>query len=252
MEKVLIVPEGKIRDYVDGKFRNDTAEEYVRQTIERRLVDEHRYPPNQIAIEFTLQNGSKRPRADIVVFEKNSEHTQSAVKIIVECKQSKIKPAAAKDGIEQLKSYMSLCVNCEWGMWTNSIQRFVFHKIEDKTTGERIFEEYNDIPSAEGNIAEIDRPTRQNLKNAVDDNLLFVFRTCHDYIYANDGLHKDKAFFEFLKIIFCKIEDEKNFPHKLNFYATSLERKNPDGQLVVKNRIEKIFNGVKLRYLYAV
>ncbi|MBR4153020.1 MAG: type I restriction enzyme HsdR N-terminal domain-containing protein [Selenomonadaceae bacterium] len=201
MEKIFSVPDGKIRDYVDGKFRNDTAEEYVRQTIERRLVEEHRYLPNQIAIEFTLQNGSKRPRADIVVFEKNSEHVQSAVKIIVECKQSKIKPSATKDGIEQLKSYMSLCVNCDWGMWTNSIQRFVFHKVEDKASGERIFEEYNDIPSAEGNITEIDRPTRNNLKNAVDDNLLFVFRTCHDYIYANDGLHKDKAFFEFLKII---------------------------------------------------
>ena len=133
-------------------------------------------------------------------------------------------------------------------MWTNSVQRFVFHKVEDKATGERFFEEYNDIPSAEGNIAEIDRPTRNNLKNAVDDNLLFVFRTCHDYIYANDGLHKDKAFFEFLKIIFCKIEDEKNFPRKLDFYATSLERKNPDGQLTVKNRIEKIFGRVKLRY----
>ncbi len=86
------------------------------------------------------------------------------------------------------------------------------------------------------------------MKNAVDDNLLFVFRTCHDYIYGNDGLHKDKAFFEFLKIIFCKIEDEKNVPRPLNFYATSGERKNPDGQLVVKQRIEKIFNAVKLRY----
>lgn len=248
MEKFFTIPDGKIRDYVDGKFRNDTAEEYVRQTIERRLVDEHRYPATQIAIEFTLQNGSKRPRADIVVFAKNAEHVQDAIKIIVECKQAKISPTAAKDGIEQLKSYMSLCVNCEWGMWTNSIQRFVFHKVEDKATGERTFEEYNDIPSAEGNIAEVDRPTRNNLKNAVDDNLLFVFRTCHDYIYANDGLHKDKAFFEFLKIIFCKIEDEKNLPHKLEFYATSSERKNPDGQLTVKNRIEKIFNGVKLRY----
>ena len=248
MNKIATIPDGKIRDYVDGKFRNDTAEEYVRQTIERRLVDEHRYPPNQIAIEFTLQNGSKRPRADIVVFDKNAERVQSTVKIIVECKQSKIKPSAAKDGIEQLKSYMSLCINCEWGMWTNGIQRFVFHKVEDSSTGERTFEEYNDIPSAEGNIAEIDRPTRTSLKNAVDDNLLFVFRTCHDYIYGNDGLHKDKAFFEFLKIIFCKIEDEKNIPHKPEFYATSLERKNPDGQLVVKNRIEKIFSRVKSRY----
>jgi len=41
MLNVLAVPDGKIRDYVDGKFRNDTPEEYVRQTIERRLVDEH-------------------------------------------------------------------------------------------------------------------------------------------------------------------------------------------------------------------
>lgn len=248
MNRIATIPDGKILDYIDGKFRNDTPEEYVRQTIERRLVEEHRYPASQIAIEFTLKNGSRRPRADIVIFGRDSEKVQSAIRIIVECKKATINPSATKDGIEQLKSYMSLCVNCEWGMWTNGIQRFVFHKVEDRTTGERFFEEYNDIPSAEGNIAEIDRPTRNNLKNAVDDNLLFVFRTCHDYIYANDGLHKDKAFFEFLKIIFCKIEDEKNFPRKLEFYATSLERKNPDGQLTVKNRIEKIFNRVKLRY----
>ena len=249
MNRIATIPDGKILDYIDGKFRNDTQEEYVRQTIERRLVEEHRYPVSQIAVEFTLKNGSRRPRADIVIFGKDSEREQSAIKIIVECKQAKVNPSATKDGIEQLKSYMSICVNCEWGMWTNSVQRFVFHKVEDKETGERFFEEYNDIPSAEGNIAEIDRPTRNNLKNAVDDNLLFVFRTCHDYIYANDGLHKDKAFFEFLKIIFCKIEDEKNFKSKtLNFYAMSLERKNPDGQLTVKNRIEKIFGRVKLRY----
>lgn len=248
MSNVVTIPDGKIRDYVDGTFRNDTAEEYVRQTIERRLVDEHRYLPDQIKIEFVLQNGSKRPRADIVVFDKNAEKVQAAVKIIVECKQAKISPSAAKDGIAQLQSYMSICANCEWGMWTNSIQRFVFRKIFDSTTKNFRFEEYNDIPSAEGDLAEIDRPTRQNLKNAAADNLLFVFRTCHDYIYGNDGLHKDKAFFEFLKIIFCKIEDEKNLPHPLNFYATSSERQNPDGLLIVKNRIEKIFSRVKLRH----
>ena len=90
MSNVVTIPDGKIRDYVDGTFRNDTAEEYVRQTIERRLVDEHRYPSAQIAIEFVLQNGSKRPRADIVVFDKNAEHVQAAVKIIVECKQPEV------------------------------------------------------------------------------------------------------------------------------------------------------------------
>ena len=31
--QVINVPDGSIRDYVDGKFRKDTPEEYVRQTI---------------------------------------------------------------------------------------------------------------------------------------------------------------------------------------------------------------------------
>ena len=39
--KVIVIPDGKICDYIDGKFRNDTPEEYVRQTIEKRLVNEH-------------------------------------------------------------------------------------------------------------------------------------------------------------------------------------------------------------------
>ena len=247
MQKIIVVPEGKVRDYVDGKFRNDTPEEYVRQTIERRLVDEHRYLPVQIAVEFTLRIGSKKPRADIVIWDKNSvTKTQDTVKIIIECKKNSVQASSAKDGIEQLKSYMSVCPNCEWGMWTNSIQKFVFHKITDSSG--ITYEEYNDIPSAEQNIAEINKPSRKNLKYAVDDNLLFVFRGCHDYIYANDGLHKDKAFFEFLKIIFCKIEDERNIPKPLEFFATSMERKNLDGLLTVKNRIAKIFNRVKSRY----
>lgn len=55
---------------------------------------------------------------------------------------------------------MSICANCEWGMWTNSIQRFVFRKIFDDATKTFRFEEYNDIPSADENLAEIDRPTR--------------------------------------------------------------------------------------------
>ena len=58
-------------------------------------------------------------------------------------------------------------------------------------------------------------------------------------------MQKQPAFFELLKVIFCKIEDERNIPKALEFYATSEERSNSDGQLTVKNRIEKIFDRVK-------
>ena len=238
-------PDGKIRDYIDGKIRNDTPKEYVRQTIEKRLVNEHRYGKDQIRVEFTLALGSRKPRADIVIWDKDAaSRTQETAKIIIECKRESVDANHAKDDIGQLKSYMAACPNCEWGMWTNSVSKFVFHKEKD-TDGNTVFIEYNDIPSADGSTAEVDRPTRAGLKNASDDNLLFVFRTCHNHIYVNDGMQKQPAFFELLKVIFCKIEDERRFGKDLEFYATSKERSNPDGQLTVKKRISRIFDRVK-------
>lgn len=244
----FVIPEGKICDYIDGKIRSDTPEEYVRQTIEKRLIKEHKYLPYQIKIEYIIRLGSRKPRTDIAIFDKDcKEQTQEDVKLIIECKKETIDIRNSKEGIGQLKSYMSACPNCEWGMWTNGKQKEVFRKIiNDKGSFE--FVEYNDIPSADGNLDDINRPKRTSLKNAYDDNLLFVFKTCHNHIHVNDGLQKQSAFFELLKVIFCKIEDEKNIPKPLEFYTTSQERSNPDGQLTVKKRISKIFEGVKKKY----
>jgi type I restriction enzyme M protein len=116
--KIILIPEGKICDYIDGKtFRNDTPEEYVRQTVEKRLVNEHKYLPSQIKVEYTLQSGSKKPRADIVIFDKDcQQQTQNNIRIIIECKKETVEANNAKDGVGQLKSYMSDCPNCEWGM----------------------------------------------------------------------------------------------------------------------------------------
>jgi type I restriction enzyme M protein len=251
-KKIIVIPEGKICDYIDGKFRNDTPEEYVRQTIEKRLINEHKYLTSQVKIEYVLQLGSSKKRADIVIFDRDyPAQTQEHVKIIIECKKETVEPKNAKDGVEQLRSYMSACPNCEWGMWTNGKQKEVLHKVIDEN-GKTHYDDFNDIPSANGNLEEIDRPKRGNLKNAsgdnVSNNLLFVFKTCHNHIYANDGLQKQPAFFELLKVIFCKIEDERNIPEPLEFYATSKERNNPDGQLTVKKRISKIFEHVKNKH----
>ena len=245
--KIIRVPDGKICDYIDGKFRKDTPEEYVRQTIEKRLVNEHKYKPEQIRIEFGLKLGSRRPRADIVIFPKDSpELTQDYVRLIVECKSEKVEPKNRKDGVDQLKSYMSVCPNCEWGLWTNGKYKEVLRKV--KVAGHYEFQEYNDIPSADGSLEDVDKPKRNTLKKAYEDNLLMVFRTCHNHIYATDGLQKQPAFFELLKLIFCKTLDEQNVGKPLEFYATSKERSNPDGQLTVKNRISKIFGKVKKQF----
>ena len=65
---VIAIPDGKVRDYIDGTIRNDTPEEYVRQTVEKRLVNEHKYQKGQIAVEYQVQMGSGKKRADIVIF----------------------------------------------------------------------------------------------------------------------------------------------------------------------------------------
>jgi len=245
IQEIIAIPEGKICDYIDQTFRNNTPEEYVRQTIEKRLVNEHKYSKERIKVEFTIQSGTNKPRVDLAIFPEGCiEFTQEHIKIIVECKNENIDRLNRDSGVGQLQSYMSVCVNCEWGLWTNGKDKVVLRK-EQNAGGNFQFVEWNDIPSADGSLEDIDRPKRTTLKKAVEDNLLFVFRTCHNHIYALDGFPKDKAFFEFLKIIFCKIEDERNAPNPLEFYATSKERKNQDGQLTVTTRINKIFKRVK-------
>jgi len=250
-ETILIIPEGKIRDYVDGTIRNDTAEEYVRQTVEKRLVNEHKYAKERIAVEYPVQMGSGRKRADIVIFPdgatEDDKKDQQKILLIIECKKETVKATDKDNGTDQLKTYMSSCVNCEWGMWTNGMSKTVFRKQKDEN-GNVIFVEYNDIPSADGKTDEDGRPNRYILTKASDDNLLFTFRTCHNIIYSNEGLQKQPAFFEFLKVIFCKIQDERNLLDPVEFYTTNKERNNRDGQITVKKRIDKIFEVVKKRH----
>ncbi len=199
-----------------------------------------------MGIEFPIKIGSKNARADIALFERGAAHIQESVRILVECKEDAVSHTDKKDGIEQLKSYMAACMNAEWGMWTNGKFKAVYRRPPGAAGG--ALEEPNDLPRFGGTLDEVDRPTRDALLSATDDNLLFSFKICHNHIYVTDGMQKQPAFFELLKIIFCKISDERNIPHPLQFYATAKEKQTNDGRLTVVNRIGKIFDHVKRRY----
>jgi type I restriction enzyme M protein len=250
--KVIIsIPEGKLRDYIDGTIRKDTPEEYVRQTVEKRLINEHKYSKDQVKIEYGVQMGSGKKRADIVIFPEGSSDEemkdQDNIWLVIECKKEAVKPTDKNNGVEQMKSYMAACANCEWGMWTNGMHKEVWRKVKNEK-GKYVYEEFNDIPSADGTTDEQERPNRNTLIKAYEDNLLFTFKTCHNIIYVNEGLQKQPAFFEFLKIIFCKIHDERNLLEPIEFFTTSKERNYKDGQASVYKRISKIFEDVKKRH----
>lgn len=232
------VPDGKRADYLTGKLVRDTPEEYVRQNIEKALVRQYKYAAQDCAPEFPIKVGSARKRADIVVFPEGEQHTQANARILIETKRPEVKATSHTEGIGQLQSYMAACLNAEYGMWTNGDDRFCYAKRSDRKGG-WIFEEIIEIPAFGQTEDDAQRPDRKSLVVATADNLLFAFRRCHNYIAAHEGKQKTEAFWELLKLIFTKIEDERS--PKLNFYATPSERTNATLATSAKKRIEELF-----------
>lgn len=232
------VPDGKVADFLTGKFVGDTPEEYVRQNIEKALVRQYRYAPANCSPEFAIKVGSARKRVDIVVFGKGVDHTQANAHILIETKRADVRPTSRTEGIGQLQSYMASCLNAQYGMWTNGTDRFCYAKRADSNGGWS-FEEIIDIPASGQSEADAQRPNRRDLKVATADNLLFAFRRCHNYIAAHEGKQKTEAFWELLKLIFTKIEDER--APKLSFFATPAERSSSMVASVAKKRIQGLF-----------
>ncbi len=227
------IPDGKIPDFLTGRAVRDTPEEYVRQNLEKALIRQYRYAPADCAPEFRIKMGSAKPRVDIVVFAPGKPHVQTNAHILMETKKPGTNSQAKRDGVGQLQSYMAACVNAQFGLWTNGDDRYCFAKrMQD---GHVAFEEIIDIPSAGQSEADAARPQRKNLMAATGDNLLFAFRRCHNYIATNSGKQKPAAFWELLKLIFCKIEDERS--GHLQFFVTPSELSSSTAAATAKNRI---------------
>ena len=130
-------------------------------------------------------------------------------------------------------------------MWTNGMERFCYRRVFKN--GAANTEEIPDLPECGRQDDEAERPRFDQLKPATSDALLFAFRRCHNYIAGNQGLQKPQAFWELLKLIFCKIHDERQ-NDDVEFYAAANERAGVNGPLKVKARLEKLFAEVKADY----
>jgi type I restriction enzyme M protein len=232
---------GELIDFITGKPVRDKPEEHVRQNWERTLVFEYGYQKDDIEPEFSIKSGAARRGVDIAVFHEGYAHQQGNIHIIVETKRAKISPQDKKEGVAQLQTYLSGCPNAEFGVWTNGIERLCY--AVQKVRGMRKAVEIIDIPPRGMTLDQLERrriPTVQ--RPATGENLKQTFRACHNKIAANSGLPKDQAFWELLKLIACKIEDELG-DHNL-FYVTQKEYSGSSGRQTVKARIDQLFKHV--------
>lgn len=241
VEATPSIPAGKIRCFVTGKLRKDTPEENVRQRWARSLVDEYQYDLTDLDVEHPIKMGSSKKSADIVVFKPGGVRRQDTILIIIEAKREDSSARSKSDGVDQLKSYMSACSSCKFGLWVGS-EKLAYEKSVDGT-----IDETTDIPRF--GDTQPKPPKFHELTPAID--LKASLRRCHNYIYANQGIQKAEAFHELQKLIFCKVLDEKEIVDELRFFVRGEERKSIAGQRrLLEERIGPLFEVVKERYPY--
>jgi len=243
-EKPLITGEkpgerkGYIQDFITNAWIKATPENKEAKVVfEERLVKEYGYLKEQIQPEFGIKKGAKFiGPADIVVFRDEKHKNQEDIYIIVECKRKE-----RTDGMEQLKSYLAP-TQAKYGVWFNG--------------GEIAYLKHSDKPPYYQEVLHLPRkgekegfPNKSELRPVT--NLLSVFKTCHNHIYANDGLSNQDAFDEFLKVLFIKMADEKDRESKqVKFWITDEEEKEilEGKQSEFFDRLDKLFDKVKKRY----
>jgi type I restriction enzyme M protein len=244
-EAITLVPPGRLRCVVKDTLRPDTPEEHVRQRIARSLIEDYGYDKTDLDIEFTVNLGRSKKRVDIAIFNPRAAHKQENIKIVVECKREEIRPTDRDNGVEQLKSYLAACANARYGMWIGS-ELQVWEKLVSKK-GEVYYEEATDIPRFGQ-----DAPQPITFVELVPahEELIAVFKRCHNYIYGNQGMQKEPAFQELLKLIFCKVYDEDTSLGIMRFFIGNEERRSEIGQRRLQKTIEQLFEDVKGRYPY--
>lgn len=246
-------PEGKIVDFIDGKLRADTETEQVRQDFERTLIEEYRYGRADIGVDVRVkvQDGARiaQKKASVVVYRPDSQvRDEAAIQILIQVAKPGTQPTDSKTGTDELERMLIACPNARFACWTNGIETVYFQRKKQKFDTE-VFP-VNDFPRKGEDDSAIFTTDRSRLRVATGNNLLAAFKRCHDFIHANQGGSKEQIFWEFLKILFAKIEDEQQEGRPRFAIRNADDRNSRTGQQEVKDRVEILFRDVKTRREY--
>jgi type I restriction enzyme M protein len=241
------IVEGKIIDFIDGKARPDNEVEQIRQNFERTLIEEYQFAKGDIGVDIRIKvpDGSKTitRKLSLAVFRDGvEEQTQDNISILIQIAKPAVQPTDTKNGATELERALIACRHAAFACWTNGIETIYFQKKKGKFDTDVL--PVNDFPRKGEDASSIFTTDRSRLRVATGNNLLNAFTRCHDFIHANQGGSKEQIFWEFLKILFAKIEDEQNEGRPRFAIRNSDERNTKPGQKEVKDRVELLFRDV--------
>lgn len=236
-----IIKDGYIKDRATGKLLPVKPEEDVRQNYEKELHEDYGYAYEQMDIEVAIQRGEKNSvknrneRADIVIYETTDKHKRNQSSDIVGIVETK-RPTR-KEGVKQLMSYMTAS-SAVWGVWTNGTD--IEYLYRDPKSGKVKQEYIFQIPKNGETFSDIGRISKKDLQPS--NNLKTVFHRLLNMLYANTNIsRKEKLGAEMIRIIFCKIIDEKYDQEALPKFRVGFEENPRD----VAKRIKELFDQAK-------
>lgn len=241
--------ENTLPDLFTSKPIKATDKEQTLQNVARTLLAEYHFALEEMArdvriqVEVAASDGRvrrSRRKADIVVYEEDKSHDPDNIIRICVIASKGTRGSDSKNGVQLLEDLMGAIEPCEFGLWTNGEDITYLQK--DTRGVEPRYEELADFPGKGETLDDLGE--RRRLRVAAGPSLLQTFKRCHDYIYGNQGLKKDAAFWELLNLNFCKIYDERH-PKSRRFWVGVKERNSPEGQHAIAQRIRELFEDVK-------
>lgn len=251
--------EGMMTDFITGQPIKETEKEKVRQEVAHQLITEYQIAPENMEADFSVNVEGKRKRVDIAIFESGKEHTLENLRRAIICrplpnvgKKAVIKIrdyAQAEKDLDELRGLMTANEGCEWGHWTNGLERFFLHK--EKRRFEDRFSPRGDWPMADGSMTTPDMHAETYVRPGEENALRRAFQRCHNFIHGNEGMPKDAAFWQFLYLIFAKMYDERiNRGKDRKFFAAADEPFTDEGRMKIRGRIHDLFRSTKKQFSF--
>ena len=255
--------DGFVEDIVSGEQVKLNDNEFVLQEEQRKLLEEFGYPEDLktdlIRRKFTVRPRQlKNKRLPLVVLRQQSSKVkdeQDRLYILFDIQGKKVKTEDSKKGSEVLAELLRDTPSAEYAVWMNGTDRVVYWKETGKIkVRTRLI---NDIPRFGRGPEDCFSEGKQALRTARGLSLRQAFQRCHNYVYANRGGSNEAIFWEFLKVVFAKIQDERNIQKddaegkkvERQFLIASLEERNDESKAQqVKDRVEELYRQVREQY----
>ena len=213
-----------------------TPEEIIRQLFIIQLTNYYKYPLDRIEIEYSVNFGLEKKRADIVVM----DAIQKTVPyIIYEVKKPKL-----KEGKEQLKSYCN-ATGSPMAVWSNGEQISYYNRkdpnyFKDIPNIPNAYQELSDILSEKFTIKDLVREDKLvHERKSLKDLILEM----EDEVLANAGVD---VFEEMFKLIFTKLYDEWVGGKKPDDALEFRNSGQSDAQL--REKIQNLFDKAKQKW----